>query len=1205
MTDRLLQKAEKGDAMMDIQETFEILGIAGTKDEKPIREAYRRLLVKVNPEDDPEGFRRLREAYEQALAYARTADEETEGGILEADWMQNGPAGEFLKNVADVYGSLPRRLDVEEWKALAEDPVLRDLDDGETAKWGLFSYLAENYRLPCRVWRVLDGAFFIEENQQEFREQLPNGFVDYILDKVHQDESSDFPYEKFHGAPDADYDRFIQILCDLIGGRDEETEEGIEKTRQMLQKLDSLRIVHPWCELERARYLFHIGEKEEAKSIVRRLLKENPEDERTCLTSASILLNCGHSNEAYELYEGYLSGNRSDSGAFTALYNLASIEEDREDWKKARDFAVDARKIRETEEVIGLLKRVSEKLIEQYVSQAEKLTEEEARTLGWCFVDTGRGSEGIAYFESHPEYSEDSRRWHKLLAALYRDAASSQDAEAQDGILRETEQWRYHIAQELEAIQNGAEGSLNEEELNWELALCSFVTGGALRNRYRQRMEGEQEESPEAGRLYEEAMEAYEQAIKLSPDNLEYRMHKVILLGERKEYRKMVDECEEILKRNGQYFWACAYMQMAYEGLRMAQQVVDTFYRAKRIYAGNPDIYLRAVKVFIAYDQYKDALGILDQAAEAGVDGNHFLMLEKMNVLNHLAEDKESWQTAMAFACEALKRLSEEDAGDEILSKAFLRRAQLYENAKEDREKWLKASKEDEERALELQDTVEIRYFLGRNCLKFQKEPKAAYEHLKICEERGMTFEWMYFYIAQCHEDFQEWNKAIEYYKKVMEENPEFRDCYWRIGWLYRRKFARTEQLPYAEQALHYINLQQEKFGDRDQPYRWRANIYMRLGEYEKALSEIAIGLEKDQDSGMWFLKGQNLRYSRQYEEAIACYENSIRAKDRYGEADENSYRNIFQCFLRMRRLDEGIAYFEKALEQELPDKIREKCMENLVDLESEAGHYDRALLWLEKRYGGVEFKKRCCDSWEREADRLEDVLDVWQDFQLYPGDELERLIADASELAEEAYRDEEGELSGRALMCHNMGERYYYCGDHEKSLPYFEKALELAKKADSYDYFKGLWRCLMRACYWLGDMKKAKNYGNEYRKMLEKTYQECSDLGMSMEELMTSPGVSRNNLYELFCWAYFTGQSEKAREYLSMVEARDMCYWCDEDGCTELWEMKGFVAFLDNRKEDALKYFETASRTCWLGLNKDTCSMIRLLRAERGETEK
>ncbi len=50
---------------------FAVLGIAETKNEDEIKSAYRAGLAGNNPEDDPEGFRRLREAYEQALALAR------------------------------------------------------------------------------------------------------------------------------------------------------------------------------------------------------------------------------------------------------------------------------------------------------------------------------------------------------------------------------------------------------------------------------------------------------------------------------------------------------------------------------------------------------------------------------------------------------------------------------------------------------------------------------------------------------------------------------------------------------------------------------------------------------------------------------------------------------------------------------------------------------------------------------------------------------------------------------------------------------------------------------------------------------------------------------------------------------------------------------------------------------------------------------
>ncbi len=43
---------------MNRTEAFLILGIEMTKEEKAIKAAYRERLVKTNPEDDPQGFKR-------------------------------------------------------------------------------------------------------------------------------------------------------------------------------------------------------------------------------------------------------------------------------------------------------------------------------------------------------------------------------------------------------------------------------------------------------------------------------------------------------------------------------------------------------------------------------------------------------------------------------------------------------------------------------------------------------------------------------------------------------------------------------------------------------------------------------------------------------------------------------------------------------------------------------------------------------------------------------------------------------------------------------------------------------------------------------------------------------------------------------------------------------------------------------------------
>ena len=90
---------------MEPIEVFQILGIEQTKDERALKNAYRDKLTVTNPEDDPEGFKRLRMAYEEACRYAGTPDAE-ENEEAEPTLEDDTPAGQWVRGVRKVYENM-------------------------------------------------------------------------------------------------------------------------------------------------------------------------------------------------------------------------------------------------------------------------------------------------------------------------------------------------------------------------------------------------------------------------------------------------------------------------------------------------------------------------------------------------------------------------------------------------------------------------------------------------------------------------------------------------------------------------------------------------------------------------------------------------------------------------------------------------------------------------------------------------------------------------------------------------------------------------------------------------------------------------------------------------------------------------------------------------------------------------------------------
>jgi len=1136
---------------------FAILGIAETKEEEAIRNAYREKLTAHNPEEDQEGFRRLREAYEQALSYAREPDKE------EREEEDNTPLGQWMKQVKEVYFHLSKRLDNHQWETLLKNDICLDLEYGDEAKQRLFQFLAMgHYQLNSSTYQLLDNFFHIRQEADAFKELLPVGFVDYMLHRIADTEGmNNFPYQWIEGEDTADYDQFQESLYELenlVG------EKKTEEAEQLVTAMEQLKIDHPYYRLAKAQLRVLHGDKT-AADTARELQKNYPANLKIQILSAEILWACDMREDAATIFNKVSEnfGTYYLSEKYLALY-----DREQGDLASAIRHCLTALNYAEDDELKNMRTELDNEFITQCTDAlaAGTLTTEMASQLCTSFIRTNRNEEGIDFIKSHPEYAAEMKHTHKYLSVLFYQADKARESEEECRLWQET-------------VAAGIADADTEEDLanfRQDMSMAYCFHGRALWTLAEQTEQEVLAPSAEAvvpnrqmdeqtALLASQAEQAFEKALEYAPNQINIYQDLLDLLIFEDAYEKAIQLADKILALDEAWFPALVQKQKACYELGQAQEVVDLFYEAKELCQEFPDIYELAAWVFIEYGQFHDAEGIFTQAKEAEAESPG-LDLAAIRYRRLQCRCDTDFFDALRDATALLEKFQEKNVENKYLAglyceMAIIEDCQYYEE-------FIHMGKAEEyiQKAIDLRRGERFNHYsdyyytygcILKNAEKYQEALDAFTTFtlgLQVDENTAMN-------MAFCLDKLGQWENAISLYEYVLTLNPENETANSKIVTIYMREGNDRDSIPLTRKALPYADIQIKLEPHIPRHYWTRGVLYKRLGIWDKAMEDAdqAIHMKKNYALAQ-NLKGLLLHFMGKYAQALFYFKKAMANLENPTKHGNGLAvcSNASKTCAKTGNFAQQEEWLRRGIEV-LDGSDQAWCYESLASSYESQGRFDEALSLLQEAYGeGV----------MTEALYMEYCLGI--EISQCPNRELPLI-----QLLEQKALETAKRLDSIELWEIVSDIQYYYLPDLEKALATKKMIMERVHKEN--DWWEHIPKLIERMrIYWeLGNPKAIDELGKLYLQTIEEHFCFSTEEFPPIEQYLSHPYTGYLNTCNMVSYWVCTGQMDKAAEGIAQLQSRNVCPQCTECRCTEMLEALAVYSEACGDLEKAYQYYQ------------------------------
>lgn len=930
---------------MNKTEIFQVLGIEETKDENLIKRAYREKLAVTNPEDNPEGFKRLRSAYEEACNLVHEPEQETE-----EEERDESPSGHWVEKIATVYANMDKRRDITCWEELFEDDVMLDLAEEENCTFKLLRFLMEHFKLPTAVWKLIQEKLHIVENNGRLREYFPADFMNYVVNRCRQGE--DFEFDQFEGEPEADYDLFIQYsdrCWEAISGNQ------IDQAEEFVKNADDLGIRHPVMEINRARVWEAQGKTEEALEWLRRLYKEYESDLMVSYHTAETFWRTEHKEEAAAIYEKLKESNKRH---YMANKRLMEWYYEQKRFKDAKKCAEEVLSMGGEEEMRELLTRINEELEKELEKKYKEAPDAEGGLeLGWCLLQDSRYCEGIQHALDMKELisPEKDAEYKGLMTKLYVESAEYEKA------LEMAKIWEEALKKKIDSYseeEKEEEKKKDKDRIKQTYSIRAYCYG---RLGFK---------DAEYFKKAIEYIEIVEELVEDDKPDYNILLEKAQIYLDMEEYEKSLEVSMELIEKY-QIFAAYASAQKAYNRMWDAQGVLNCGYECIRHFPEYPKSYERIAKVYLDFEKKEDLQNILEQAKKAGIkspylDAYEYLMThEKLetDVVDKMLED---YRTNYVEKVEEGNN-SMYEPGLKLINEClysypgpymFVERALLHRDAGE-----YEKAIEDYENALAEEPGNPYAY----NGLSFIYKLQMEYERALVCVKKAILYFDKPYARAYC--DMADLytllglpRMAVEAYEKALEVGGEEiqRNKY------YVRRYAHS--LVRAGRAAEALKALPVAFTDPFERYEQEAEVYHKLADTE----HVRPLMKKWYDELFTIENADKVREKAKYYDSLAwtelvcgdalrgirCFEKEIELKELIDNDPDNS--GVY-CDLIFSAVLSGNDKIAMNYAKKLIDFLEKKQKEG-VNL-----HYEMDKIALEREFISKYFTAT--------ADELEEIL--------------------------------------------------------------------------------------------------------------------------------------------------------------------------------------------------------------------------------------